>query len=130
MLVDLFLFPSLSLIEVFSYNKSNINSFYTCVLLTSIRFNDLDFAFSIHTEVGYKTRGAKVNGKLVPLSHTLKSGDQIEVITSSTNKPNSRWLDFVITARAKSKIRAALKDEEKKIEDILVNQGLVDASIY
>ncbi|NVJ88210.1 MAG: bifunctional (p)ppGpp synthetase/guanosine-3',5'-bis(diphosphate) 3'-pyrophosphohydrolase [Flavobacteriaceae bacterium] len=77
----------------------------------------LDFAFSIHTDVGLKCRGAKVNGKLVPLSHTLKSGDQIEVITSSTNKPNSRWLDFVITARAKSKIRAALKDEEKKIAE-------------
>lgn len=77
----------------------------------------LDFAFSIHTDVGLKCRGAKVNGKLVPLSYTLKSGDQIEVITSSTNKPNARWLDFVITARAKTKIRAALKDEEKKIAE-------------
>lgn len=77
----------------------------------------LDFAFSIHTDVGLKCRGAKVNGKLVPLSYTLKSGDQIEVITSSTNKPNSRWLDFVITARAKTKIRAALKDEEKVIAE-------------
>jgi GTP pyrophosphokinase len=77
----------------------------------------LDFAFSIHTDVGLKCRGAKVNGKLVPLSYTLKSGDQIEVITSSTNKPNSRWLDFVITARAKTKIRAALKDEEKLIAE-------------
>jgi guanosine-3',5'-bis(diphosphate) 3'-pyrophosphohydrolase len=77
----------------------------------------LDFAFSIHTDVGLKCRGAKVNGKLVPLSHALKSGDQIEVITSSANKPNSRWLDFVITARAKTKIRAALKDEEKHIAE-------------
>ncbi|TXD48387.1 RelA/SpoT family protein [Polaribacter sp. IC073] len=77
----------------------------------------LDFAFSIHTDVGLKCRGAKVNGKLVPLSHTLKSGDQIEVITTSNNKPNSRWLDFVITARAKTKIRAALKDEEKIIAE-------------
>lgn len=77
----------------------------------------LDFAFSIHTDVGLKCRGAKVNGKLVPLSHTLKSGDQIEVITSSTNKPNARWLDFVITARAKTKIRAALKEEEKLIAE-------------
>ncbi|WP_397447036.1 RelA/SpoT family protein [Polaribacter sp. R77954] len=77
----------------------------------------LDFAFSIHTDVGLKCRGAKVNGKLVPLSHTLKSGDQIEVITSSTNKPNSRWLDFVITARARTKIRAALKEEEKLIAE-------------
>ncbi|WP_405566527.1 RelA/SpoT family protein [Polaribacter sp. Asnod6-C07] len=77
----------------------------------------LDFAFSIHTDIGLKCRGAKVNGKLVPLSHILKSGDQIEVITSSTNKPNARWLDFVITARAKTKIRAALKDEEKGIAE-------------
>ena len=77
----------------------------------------LDFAFSIHTDVGLKCRGAKVNGKLVPLSHALKSGDQIEVITTAYNKPNSRWLDFVITARAKTKIRIALKEEEKKIAE-------------
>jgi GTP pyrophosphokinase len=77
----------------------------------------LDFAFTIHTDVGLKCRGVKVNGKLVPLSHTLKSGDQIEVITTATNKPNARWLDFVITARAKTKIRAALKDEEKAIAE-------------
>ncbi|MEE9407437.1 MAG: RelA/SpoT family protein [Polaribacter sp.] len=77
----------------------------------------LDFAFSIHTDVGLKCRGAKVNGKLVPLSYTLKSGDQIEVITTSSKKPNARWLDFVITARAKTKIRAALKEEEKAISE-------------
>ncbi|MGY0408577.1 MAG: RelA/SpoT family protein, partial [Polaribacter sp.] len=77
----------------------------------------LDFAFAIHTDVGLKCRGVKVNGKLVPLSHTLKSGNQIEIITSATNKPNARWLDFVITARAKTKIRAALKDEEKQIAE-------------
>ena len=77
----------------------------------------LDFAFTIHTDVGLKCRGAKVNGKLVPLSHTLKSGDQIEVITTANNKPNARWLDFVITARAKTKIRIALKDEEKLISE-------------
>ena len=77
----------------------------------------LDFAFSIHTDVGLKCRGAKVNGKLMPLSHQLKSGDQIEVITTTNNKPNSRWLDFVITARAKAKIRAALNEEEKVIAE-------------
>ena len=75
----------------------------------------LDFAFAIHTDVGLKCRGAKVNGKLVPLSHTLKSGDQIEAITTTNIKPNSRWLDFVITARARTKIKVALKEEEKKI---------------
>lgn len=77
----------------------------------------LDFAFSIHTDVGLKCRGAKVNGKLVPLSHTLNSGDQIEVLTSANNKPNVRWLDFVITARARSKIKTALREEEKKIAE-------------
>ena len=75
----------------------------------------LDFAFSIHTDVGLKCRGAKVNGKLVPLSYELKSGDQVEVQTTAANKPNVRWLDFVITARARTKIKAALKDEEKRI---------------
>ena len=77
----------------------------------------LDFAFAIHTDVGLKCRGAKVNGKLVPLNYTLKSGDQVEVQTASTNKPNVRWLDFVLTARARTKIKAALKDEEKQIAE-------------
>lgn len=77
----------------------------------------LDFAFSIHTDVGLKCRGAKVNGKLVPLSYELKSGDHVEVQTSTVNKPNVRWLDFVMTARARTKIKNALKDEEKKIAE-------------
>ncbi|MBS9774055.1 MAG: bifunctional (p)ppGpp synthetase/guanosine-3',5'-bis(diphosphate) 3'-pyrophosphohydrolase [Tenacibaculum sp.] len=77
----------------------------------------LDFAFSIHTDVGLKCRGAKVNGKLVPLSHVLKSGDQVEVITSSQKKANVRWLDFVITASARSKIKSALKADEKEIAE-------------
>ena len=77
----------------------------------------LDFAFSIHTDVGLKCRGVKVNGKLVPLSYELASGDQIEVYTTSNNKPNFRWLDFVITARARTKIKTALKDDEKKIAE-------------
>ena len=77
----------------------------------------LDFAFSIHTDVGLKCRGVKVNGKLVPLSFELSSGDQIEVFTTSNNKPNARWLDFVITARARTKIKTALKEQEKKIAE-------------
>jgi len=77
----------------------------------------LDFAFSVHTDVGLKCRGAKVNGKLVPLSYELKSGDHVEVHTSSVNKPNVRWLDFVMTARARTKIKTALKEEEKKIAE-------------
>ena len=77
----------------------------------------LDFAFSIHTDVGLKCRGVKVNGKLVPLSFELSSGDQIEVFTTSNNKPNARWLDFVLTARARTKIKTALKEQEKKIAE-------------
>jgi GTP pyrophosphokinase len=75
----------------------------------------LDFAFSIHTQIGYKTRGTRVNGKLVPLSHVLKSGDQVEVITSENTKPSANWLEYVTTARAKSKIKSSLKEEKKRI---------------
>jgi len=75
----------------------------------------LDFAFSIHTEIGIKTRGARVNGKLVPLSHELKSGDQVDIITSSQAKPNNNWLDYATTARARSKIKSSLKEEKKTI---------------
>jgi len=75
----------------------------------------LDFAFSIHTDVGLKTRGAKVNGKLVPLSTKLKSGDQVDIITSENSKPNANWLDYATTARAKSKIKSALNEDKKII---------------
>ena len=77
----------------------------------------LDFAFSIHTEIGVHTRGARVNGKLVPLSHALKSGDQVEIITSEHAKPNNHWLDYATTARARSKIKSSLKDEKKGIAE-------------
>ncbi len=75
----------------------------------------LDFAFSIHTEVGMRTRGAKVNGKLVPLSHELQSGDQVDIMTSDSAKPNANWLDYAKTARARSKIKSSLKEEKKRI---------------
>ena len=75
----------------------------------------LDFAFDIHTKVGEKCIGAKVNHKLVPLSYKLKSGDQVEVLTSVKQKPKEDWLNFVVTARAKGKIKAALKEDKKKI---------------
>ena len=77
----------------------------------------LDFAFSIHTEVGMHTRGAKVNGKLVPLSHVLKSGDRVEILTSDNSKPNSNWLDYATTARARSKIKTSLREEKKDIAE-------------
>lgn len=75
----------------------------------------LDFAFSIHSEIGIKTRGTRVNGKLVPLNTELKSGDQIEIITSVNQKPTMNWLDFVTTSRAKNKIRNVLNENTKKI---------------
>ena len=77
----------------------------------------LDFAFSIHTAIGLHTRGAKVNNKLVPLSHELKSGDQIEIITSDSAKPNINWLDYASTARARAKIKSSLREEKKEIAE-------------
>ena len=77
----------------------------------------LDFAFSVHTGLGLKTRGVKVNGKMVPLSHVLISGDQIEIIKSENTKPSSNWLDYVKTSRAKAKIRTALKEEKKLLAE-------------
>jgi len=75
----------------------------------------LDFGFHVHTEVGLHTRGAKVNSKLVPLSHELKSGDQVEIITSEKSKPTANWINYVVTGRARSKIKNSLKDEQKQI---------------
>jgi GTP pyrophosphokinase len=77
----------------------------------------LDFAFSIHSEIGVKTRGTKVNGKLVPLNHVLNSGDQVEIITSPNQKPTSQWLDYVTTSRAKNKIKNVLNENTKKIAE-------------
>lgn len=77
----------------------------------------LDFAFSIHTDIGLKTRGTKVNGKLVPLNYELNSGDQVEIITSANQKPSSHWLEYVTTARAKNKIKNVLNEDTKRISD-------------
>ena len=77
----------------------------------------LDFAFSIHSEIGVRTRGTRVNGKLVPLNHVLNSGDQVEIITSANQKPNSHWLDYVTTSRAKNKIKNVLNEDIKKIAE-------------
>ena len=77
----------------------------------------LDFAFSIHSAIGVKTIGAKVNHKLVPLSHKLRSGDQVEIITSNKQKPSEDWLNFVVTSKAKGRIRDALKEEKRKVAD-------------
>jgi GTP pyrophosphokinase len=77
----------------------------------------LDFAFSIHSEIGIRTRGTRVNGKLVPLNTVLKSGDQVEIITSQNQKPTANWLDYVTTSRAKNKIRNVLNENVKKIAE-------------
>jgi GTP diphosphokinase / guanosine-3',5'-bis(diphosphate) 3'-diphosphatase len=77
----------------------------------------LDFAFSIHSAVGSKCIGAKVHHKLVPISHKLRSGDQVEIITSNKQKPNEDWLNIVVTAKAKSKIKDALREEKRKIAE-------------
>jgi GTP diphosphokinase / guanosine-3',5'-bis(diphosphate) 3'-diphosphatase len=77
----------------------------------------LDFAFSVHTAVGSKCIGAKVNHKLVPLGHKLRSGDQIEIITSAKQKPNLEWLNLVVTSKAKQKIKDTLKEEKRKVAE-------------
>ena len=77
----------------------------------------LDFAFSIHTQVGLKTRGVKVNGKLVPLNYKLQSGDRVEILISEKTKPTANWLDYATTARAKNKIKSSLNDEKKKLAE-------------
>ncbi len=78
----------------------------------------LDFAFDIHSELGSKSIGAKVNYKLVPLSHVLHSGDQVEIITSSKQKPSEEWLEFLITAKAKSKVKTFLKEAKRKVAEM------------
>jgi GTP pyrophosphokinase len=75
----------------------------------------LDFAFEIHSGVGRKCIGAKVNTKLVPLSHVLRNGDQVEILTSAKQIPNEDWLNFVVTAKARSVIKQSLKEDKKKI---------------
>jgi GTP pyrophosphokinase len=77
----------------------------------------LDFAFAIHSAIGGKCIGAKLNHKLVPISQKLRSGDQVEIITSNKQKPSEDWLTFVVTAKAKSKIKDALKEEKRKIAE-------------
>ncbi len=75
----------------------------------------LDFAFEIHTDVGYHAAAIKVNNKLVPMGYKLNNGDQVQVITNKNQKPNEDWLKMVITGKARSKIRSAMKDERRKI---------------
>ncbi|MEJ8803983.1 RelA/SpoT family protein [Pontibacter sp. H249] len=73
----------------------------------------LDFAFEIHSQIGLQCLGAKVNQKLVPLSYRLKNGDQVEILTSQKQKPNEEWLQYVVTSKARSRIKEALREERK-----------------
>lgn len=84
-----------------------------------VKATALDFAYEIHTDIGNRCIGAKVNHKLVPLSHELNNGDQVEVITSKKQKPNEDWLNFVVTGRARSRIKNSLKEEQR----IIASQG-------
>lgn len=88
------------------------------IKMLPIGASSLDFAFSVHTAVGEKCIGAKVNHKLVPISYKLRSGDQIEIITSAKQKPNAEWLNFVVTSKARAKIKDSLKDERRQIADL------------
>lgn len=74
----------------------------------------IDFAFAVHTEVGYQCAGAKVNGRIAPLSRELKNGDTVEILTSENQRPNRDWLGFVKTSRARHRIRSWIRDEERE----------------
>ena len=74
----------------------------------------LDFAYCVHSQLGEQCSGAKINGKLMPISYVLKNGDQIDIITSPKQKPKKDWLDFVITSKAKSRIKAALNSDKNE----------------
>lgn len=87
------------------------------VKMLPIGASALDFAFAVHTAVGEKCIGAKVNHKLVPLGHKLRSGDQVEIITSSKQKPSREWLKLVVTPKAKTKIKDSLKEEKRTIAE-------------
>lgn len=87
------------------------------VKMLPIGASALDFAFAVHSEVGVKCIGAKVNHKLVPISHKLRSGDQVEIITSGKQKPSEDWLNFVVTAKARTRIKDSLKEEKRSIAE-------------
>ncbi|AZQ62910.1 bifunctional (p)ppGpp synthetase/guanosine-3',5'-bis(diphosphate) 3'-pyrophosphohydrolase [Flammeovirga pectinis] len=87
----------------------------------------LDFAFDIHTEVGAKCLGAKINGKLVPLSYQLQNGDQIEILTANQPKANEGWLKIVRTSRARAKIRSHLKDDRKRVA--MIGREIIDRKL-
>jgi guanosine-3',5'-bis(diphosphate) 3'-pyrophosphohydrolase len=88
----------------------------------------VDFAYSIHSEIGEKCSGARVNGKMVPLKYTLRNGDIVEIITSNRQHPRKDWLDFVKTTRAKSKIRQWIKNQERD-ESINLGRNILEKAL-
>lgn len=98
------------------------------VIALASKASCLDFAFAVHTELGLKTSGAKINGRIVPLKRLLKSGDIVEIITSKQKKPNKDWLSFVHTSKARNKIRAYLRtfqrDKARVLGQALMTEGL------
>jgi len=85
----------------------------------------IDFAYAIHSELGHRCVGAKVNGKLVPLRYILKSGDSVEILTNPTHKPSKDWLNSVVTSKAKTKIRQWIKTEQRE-QSIELGRALLD----
>ena len=88
----------------------------------------IDFAYAIHTELGHRCQGAKVNGKLVPLRYVLRSGDTVDIQTSPTHKPSKDWLGYVKTSRAKTKIRQFVKAEQRE-RSIELGRSLIDKTL-
>jgi hypothetical protein len=82
-----------------------------------VKSTHIDFAYYVHTEIGDKCFASKINGNLQPLKSILKNGDQVEILTSKKQKPKEGWLGFIVTSKARNKIRQSLKDEKKEIAD-------------
>ena len=85
----------------------------------------LDFAYSVHTELGHRCTGAKVNSRIVPLKYRLRSGDTVEILTGKTQRPHTDWLNYVATSRAKAKIRQYLRNEERE-KSVSIGKELLD----
>lgn len=85
----------------------------------------VDFAFAVHTDLGNRCVGARINGKMVPLRHKMQNGDTVEIITSKTQNPSKDWLKFVVTSKAKAKIRQFVKEEQRR-RSLLLGKELVE----
>ena len=89
----------------------------------------IDFAYSVHSEVGHHCTGARVNGLMVPLRHKLRNGDVVDIITNKAQRPKQDWLDFVRSGRARSRIRGYLRIEERK-SSIKLGRDLAERALH